>query len=530
MTHSTALDALVQRLSSLNTSTSAPNLSEETAAAALSVLLIDFEPLRDDLKAHYASWAAGKRAPRQPWEPTDLLRALVLGAMLGITSPHALRKTLQQQPLLAVCAGFEPQTLPGTTTFYDFIQRIERGPCNPDQHPNTPPRPRLHLRDTARERALRKAQHADQAPLAAEVQRVIERIHAQQPPQSTRAARLNDLLQRCAVLPSARRGLLAAASRLTVAIDATSLPSGAAPHGHKACDCTSRRCTCPRRYADPDAQWGFDPYRDTFFFGYKLSLAATTHHALDLPIAFQAVPANVPDVLVAPTLIEQLIHRWSTTPWKLHNLLADTGYDAAALHTLCTRNAIRPLIPLHPNTPTPHLDGLPLDPSGAPRCKGGIPMIRHGKSPNQRAVIFHCPAKPVGREDGRNVRKVDLARCPLGSLCEPQSKMGPLAYVDLETHGRLSPEVPRDSPAFKALYAQRSGVERLNSQLKHACGPRPFRSQARLEVWTFTWCLGRHARAWRLHHFGSRLPSTLPELLECATRLLAAAQEVNNSS
>jgi hypothetical protein len=75
-----------------------------------------------------------------------------------------------------------------------------------------------------------------------------------------------------------------------------------------------------------------------------------------------------------------------------------------------------------------------------------------------------------------------MTRCPLGSLCEPESKMGPLTQVDVEKHGRFSPEVPRNSQQFGELYKQRSGIERINGSLKKALGERPFSSQGRLEV------------------------------------------------
>jgi hypothetical protein len=102
---------------------------------------------------------------------------------------------------------------------------------------------------------------------------------------------------------------------------------------------------------------------------------------------------------------------------------------------------------------------------------------------------------------------------------EPESKMGPLTQVDVEKHGRFSPEVPRNSQQFGELYKQRSGIERINGSLKKALGERPFSSQGRLEVWTACWVMWRHARAWVHERFGKVKNATMSQLLELVEAL-----------
>lgn len=229
-----------------------------------------------------------------------------------------------------------------------------------------------------------------------------------------------------------------------------------------------------------------------------------------------ANPANVPDVLAAPAVIEGLYGRFKDGPFCIRDMLMDTGYDAAAMYTLCSRLNMRPIIPLHPNSAkeATERDGLKLDATGRPLCPGGAAMLRNGKTPNGAAVVWHCPAKPMLRSQGKMTRSVDLARCPLGSLCEPESKMGPLVQVDVEKHGRFSPEVPRNSQQFEELYKQRSSVERTNGGLKRALGERPLSSQGRLELWTACWMMWKHARAWVRQRFGELKSVTLGQLLE----------------
>ncbi|MCK6508388.1 hypothetical protein L6R29_00285 [Myxococcota bacterium] len=51
--------------------------------------------------------------------------------------------------------------------------------------------------------------------------------------------------------------------------------------------------------------------------------------------------------------------------------------------------------------------------------------------------------------------KVDLKRSPLGTLCEPNSKMGPFVHIPLGKDLRRFPEIPRDSDLYQKLYKTR---------------------------------------------------------------------------
>jgi len=262
-------------------------------------------------------------------------------------------------------------------------------------------------------------------------------------------------------------------------------------------------------------------------FGHKLMLASTTYQGVELPLALQTSPANFHDSVLAPVLLEMLDAMFSGSALRLSHAIMDRGFDAAPLYHLVSTLGATPIIPLHPNAKPLHSDGdQTFNEDGVPLCKAGIPMTRHGKSPNGAAVMFNCPAKYAGREDGKVVRKVDVERCPLGSLCDPTSKMGPMVHVDLQKNGRLSPLIPRDSERFKELYNQRTVAERMNAHLKGRIGERPYRRESHLAIWTFAWALSRHAHAWRINEFGAKGPSNLADLIDHINKLRDAREVV----
>ena len=76
--------------------------------------------------------------------------------------------------------------------------------------------------------------------------------------------------------------------------------------------------------------------------------------------------------------------------------------------------------------------------------------------------------------------------------------MGPVVYVRTADDPRLYPPIPRDSPTFTQLMAQRTGCERSNSFKKVACrlGERPCRSATQFLVRLYLVSLLEHACAW----------------------------------
>ncbi|MEW6524788.1 MAG: hypothetical protein AB1445_14810 [Bacillota bacterium] len=78
---------------------------------------------------------------------------------------------------------------------------------------------------------------------------------------------IQEVFAHCCVDQSISLGLIP--TSLTLSGDGTSLRTGTHPCGVKVCYCHKQgiyRCSCPRRYPDPDATWGWDSYREEVYY------------------------------------------------------------------------------------------------------------------------------------------------------------------------------------------------------------------------------------------------------------------------
>ena len=142
-------------------------------------------------------------------------------------------------------------------------------------------------------------------------------------------------------------------------------------------------------------------------------------------------------------------------------------------------------------------------------------MKRHGVDNKKGHIAFFCPAKYMGRTKGKPTFKVNLEACPLGTLCEPDTKMGPLVYLPFEENPRLNTAIPRGSDLFKQLYNQRSGTERFFSRLQiKGSKERPYRREHLFGIAVLADSLTAHAMAWVKKRFGGRQPKDNAELFE----------------
>lgn len=498
------VDAVVERL-------------RDRLDAVLALALLDLEPARPVLTACYANRAGGRR----PRDPVAMLRSLVLMGLLGVTSFNRWVRTLHGHPELAVLCGFRAGDVPGLGTHYDFCHRLYDGPYRrPCAHVSRPSdrfrksrgRFRRNLKEEkARTKACTQAELASHSEgrVAAEVRKALDTLTQVARPDFQ--GRLQDILMRCAVIPSAQRGLLGNLARIVLTGDGSGIISGAAPHGKLVCDCPREggrvSCSCARSYSDPTATWGYDSHRERYFFGYRLHVIASAGTRHDLPLHLALAGAHEPDVVMAVDALVQLVKhfRANRLDVNLAYSLWDKGYDAVEFHRLNHTLRITPLIPLAQVTRTPQDDkNRPRDEHGTPLCPGGARMWRHGYNKLTGKLVFCCPAKRPGRKGGERGIHVDLAHCPNGQLCELKSKMGPIVYLPVAEDPRLNPPIARDSAQFIETYKGRSGSERVFSHFKEpgGLGGRPWRRQHLIQIGALAHALGMHARAWAAERFG----------------------------
>ena len=504
--------------------------------SVVALALLDLEPARPVLEACYS----GRKGGRPPRDPVAMLRSLVLMAPRGVTSFNQWAARLAGRPELALLSDFEPDDTPGVGTFYDLCHRLLDGPYRkPCEHfvrhskrlRGTRGRFRRNLKQERREaRARRQAElaHDNEGRVKAAVRQVMpglgEAIRSQE-----LLDRVEQILMACAVVPSARLGLLGDISKLIVAGDGTSLYSGAAAWGRPMCSCEQRGCDCDRLYSDPSATWGWDSHREQFCFGHRLHALSTSAAGVDLPLHLDIAGAHEPDVTMAVDAVARFHRRLAEFLPEAHIAygLFDAGYDATGFYRLLHAVGATPVIPLAQQSKSPQdSQGLERDDDGVPLCPGGARKWRHSYNKSIDKVVFACPAKRQRRKRGKLVFVWDQSRCPNATPCEPESKMGPLTLLPVGDDPRLNPPLSRSSERFRQLYNQRSGAERVFSQIKTTGGlaRRPWRHRHLFHIGTLAHALGIHARAWMRQRLGEHRPADADELLSLLEQLAGQAE------
>ena len=487
-------------------------LSSQWLDAALTLMGLDLEPAKPILESLYSPDPRGQK----PFEPVRMLRALLLMTLLGYTSIARWAQELRTKPRLAIMAGFVPFDTPAAGTFYAFMDRLEDGPYQKPSEYQTMHRIKpshlrkgKHLRSLSREKEQRQKDKKADLTIYDSVTRKLKddlKSKEDQPRPDDLLKRLEDILIQCAIIPSAQRGLLGNTNAITVSGDGSPLPTGASPQGKPSCKCRENgiyNCDCPRYYSDPTADWGYDSYRDCYYFGHTYYQHVISTNGHDLPLPPSIAPASETDYTLSMKSMDRLrkAFRENGLEWKIQYAIHDAGHDSAGNYEYLLDYGITPIIALNPRSgtyPTPTGSAERVDENGVPLCPAGMLMRRHTYIKEKHRIIYNCPVKRPTHRDGKYVYVSHPDECPLGCLCSPDTGMGPVVYVKTTDDPRLYPPIPRASPTYKKLMKLRSGCERSNSMKKevYGLGKRPCRSDTHFLVRLYLVSIMEHAKAW----------------------------------
>jgi len=220
---------------------------------------------------------------------------------------------------------------------------------------------------------------------------------------------------------------------------------------HVAIDSTAIRAyerKQPKRKSEQtgNANWGakLDSFGNKItWFGYKLHLAVDTKS--ELPLALEVTPAHVNDGEKAPGLIEQVASRAAPRFFML-----DAGYDQLKVYEAARNVKAQAIIPLNLRREKEPPAGMLSN--GTPCCSMGYAMTYWGADGD--ILKFRCP---------HATGKVD---CPLGMAACSSSNYGMVVKVDVKEDLRRYCHPHRDTKRWKALYNERTSVERCNARLK----------------------------------------------------------------
>ncbi|MCI0422464.1 MAG: hypothetical protein L0312_25125 [Acidobacteria bacterium] len=481
-------------------------LTDDQLQAALLLLRLDLEVLRPELEKLYSPSPRG----RQPRDPVLMLRALILMLCLGYEQITRFAKDLRLRQRLALISGFEPLKTPSVGAFYLFIDRLEDGPFEPNCPHRLKPsqvRKKPRLRNLHQEKADKETQRAQ---ILAQSDSITGQLKddllqlVDQPRAQDFLSRLEDILIKSAVIPSAHRGLLGDLNQLVVCGDGSALVSGSSPYGKASCHCRQEgifRCDHPRFYCDHTANWGWDSYREVFYFGHTFYQHIVNFGGHDLPVHLNISQASESDFTLSLKSLDRFIKaaREHQLEMIISAAVYDSGHDGRGNYEYLLAKKIDPVIVLNPRHGLPQASGTAarIAPNGVPICPAGLEMRRHSSTPNHR-IYFNCPVKRPTHLDGKTVWQSHVDQCPQLVLCQPDSKMGPIVYVRSDSDPRLYPKIARDSSRFKELMNLRSGCERSNAVKKtvHKLERRPCRSATHFLVRLYLVSILEHVKAW----------------------------------
>jgi len=487
---------------------------------------LDLEPARPVLER---CWAENPRGG-SPWDPVMKLRALLLAILIGQPSLNKWADDLAGNRILRVLAGIEmdrdrmlrdgrkPGQIPlrpGVGTFYDFLHHLHDGPtrrtCEHVERPSETERRRARTprrlarkadrpKKAARRRGRpRKGEEPPREETLSATQRLVEELE-----RVSDLANPTDLLQRLSVLlievavrESGDRGLLGDVNALVLGGDGSMLRTGASPQGKRVCGHPfDERCSCPRLYSDPDAQWGWNAHRKLWFFGHHFYEISASGEGHDLPLAIGLEPGNGSDFTASLRVYDRFIKNLTdrTDGWRIATYIADAGHDAEPIYRYLIDRGATPVIPLKADAPATHprRPDLRLSKRGVPLCEAGVEMASWGSAGKDRSV-FICPVRAGRRK-----------RCPLAPegqddwRCRPDLRWGPTVSVRVSHNPRLCPPIPRNTDRYQVCYNLRSGTERSNSVKKEV-----FRLEAARHRRASFWLVRlhliailQHARTW----------------------------------
>lgn len=388
----------------------------------------------------------GRPAKNQP----GIIRSLVL--MLDQDEhdiPKWAAKVASDRLLCAIC-GFEYGDAPAFSSYYDLIKRLWQA---------------SHEVQVARKKKLRSFYAKPRKKLKAgkkyvppkhngTVKRFASLAIQDKLPVHRPEIVLQKFLARCVVDTSLEMGLIGDPKNFSIANDGTPYYSGASHYGVKVCDCKSKgiyNCKCPRHYSDPDATWGWDSYREQWFYGDTTFVATASDSPNDLPIYLRKAQAQRHDSIIAIFALDEVRKLYPDICFK--NYLADGAMDNYPTYRLLQHFCMIPFIPLDANAKFPDED-LPagvlcFDNKGNPICLGGIPY-QDCKYSYPKGIKYRCWFACHG---------VD-APCSC-----TDSPYGRTIYIKPDYDPRLFPPVPRDSDAFKDMLKRRTTVERSHKRM-----------------------------------------------------------------
>lgn len=435
--------------------------------------LLNFDNAHEYLATLYSS--TGRPALNQ----IEIFRSMVLCAYLDISWQRFIR-LLHHRAVFRLIIGIPKEEIPTLPSFYAFSARI------------MPTQEKRITRKPIGKKPTKKYKKNEKMPEKKDgrVQKIVDLALKDKPFNAFRPERhLQTLFKQISVETSIQLGLLDHSCYLSG--DGTSVRTGASSYGRKVCDCRKHgifKCDCPRHYADPKAEYGWDSYKTQYYYGHTAYFLSTYNkeQKVDLPLYVKMLSAKRHDSVTA--IISLAEFRSLYPEMTLQGFISDSASDNYPTYKLlqCPDWNIPAFIALnHRQEAKFTYKQLPINDEGIPICEGGLPMIYDGRDNTRCRNKFRCPA----------MAKKDV-KCPLSAYCS-SSPYGRTVYTKTEDNPRSFTVVPRNSKKWRSVMKQRTSIERINKQVLRDCGIENsgVRTRGRINVWMTMAMMVTHLKA-----------------------------------
>jgi hypothetical protein len=441
-----------------------PNALREYQDAISRVFILDLDPMKNLMSPLYSN--TGRKAKNQ----SEIFRSLILMVFLGFSLDEWHDK-LSFNRVLQIACGFYGD-LPGIASYYDFISRM----IKLDEKPRCKPKKRKPRKKIGKNKKLPPKHKGTTKKFANAILKGRRFNHRPE-------RLLQEIFALVAVKPSIDLGLID--SIVSISGDGTCMKTGASQYGVKTCECKDFLCDCPRRFSDPNANWGWDSHNNQWFYGYTGYFISTYNKAekIDLPLYIRIVDAKRHDSLSAVVSLTEFRDLYPELTIK--NFISDSASDNYATYELCDEWDINAIIALNKtNKGNRKYDECLVNEYGVPVCPGGNEMVHAGFCGSDR-----CRTK---------------WRCPMacGKPCDncigcSQTPYGRTVYTKPDWDLRLFTRIPRGSDKWKALMNERTAAERVNNRILHHYGMENshVRGKKRISFFTTVACFNIHLDA-----------------------------------
>lgn len=414
----------------------------EYQSAISKLFILDLDPLRAILSPHYS--ATGRPSDYQ----AEIFRSLILMNDLKYSLSVWL-KTLALNPVLRAACGFSASpksALPAIASYYDFINRIVK----------LEEKSRLKHKKKKPTKNHGKKKMPPKHPNM--VQKLVDQILQGRRFNRRPERLLQEIFASVCVQPSIDLGLIP--QSISISGDGTCVATGASPYGRRICECKDFHCTCPRKFSDPNATWGWDSHNERYFYGYTGYFISTYNRTLklDLPLFLRFVSAKRHDSISAVVSLAEFSDLYPNL--FVDSFISDSASDNYATYELLDKWNINAVIALNNKRKgNREFQECVVNDHGVPICPAGHKMIYWGFCGKDRCRMkWRCPRA--------------LSKCESSPACLncSTSSYGRVVYTKPEWDLRLFTKIPRGSQGFKNKMKERTAAERVNNRILHNYG------------------------------------------------------------